>query len=174
MRRPSGCGHGISITVMGRSLSYQFNSQTMYLLKSVSVCTLQNVKSVNLQYNTLVRWVNWTNDSLTKRLMFLSIIFFSWNLANFIFSFFYEITKMKIKSFECPKSIGNYKKNTWNLSRLVNKLFVPSARQTSVLYCRLLDLWSFGIRHLDGNCPPIFEIFTTFTQPAQSSVELSD
>ena len=81
---------------------------------------------------------------------------------------------MKIKSFECPKSIRNYEKNTWNVSRLVNKLFVPSARQTSVLCCRLLDLWSFGIRHLDGNCPPIFEIFTTFTQPAQSSVELSD
>ena len=51
--------------------------------------------------------------------------------------FFYKITKMKIKSFECHKSIRNYeKKNTWNVRRLVDE-FVPSAQLTSVLYCRL-------------------------------------
>ena len=47
---------------------------------------------------------------------------------------------MKIKSFECPKSIRNYeKKNTWNVRHLVNKSFVQSAQQTRVLYCRLSD-----------------------------------
>ena len=34
---------------------------------------------------------------------------------------------MKIKSFECPKSIRNYKKNNaWNIRRLVDKSFVPA------------------------------------------------
>ena len=46
---------------------------------------------------------------------------------------------MKIKSFECPKSINNYEKNTLNVRRLVDELFVPSAKQTSILYCRLSD-----------------------------------
>ena len=34
------------------------------------------------------------------------------------------------------------KKNTWNIRRLVDKSFVPSAQRTSVLYCRLTDAWS--------------------------------
>ena len=51
---------------------------------------------------------------------------------------------MKIKSFECPKSIRNYeKKYTWNVRRLVDESFVPSAQRTSVLYCRLTDFRSF-------------------------------
>ena len=49
---------------------------------------------------------------------------------------------MKIKNFECPKSIRNYeKKNTWNVKRLVDNLFVPLAHRTSVLYSRLTDFW---------------------------------
>ena len=32
--------------------------------------------------------------------------------------------------------------NTWNIRRLDDKLFVPSAQRTSVLYCRLMDLRS--------------------------------
>ena len=47
---------------------------------------------------------------------------------NLFYLFFYII---KIKSFECPKYIRNY------VSCLVNKSFVPSTQQTSVLYCRL-------------------------------------
>ena len=46
-----------------------------------------------------------------------SIIFFHNFLQNslqklfqFIFLFFYNFTKIKIKSFECPKSIRNYEK----------------------------------------------------------------
>ena len=48
---------------------------------------------------------------------------------------------MKVKSFDCPKSIRNYetKKNTWNVKRLVDDLFVPLAHQTSILYSRLAD-----------------------------------
>ena len=43
----------------------------------------------------------------------------------FLFFFFYKITEIKIKSFECPKSIRNYKKkimlgtsDTWSTSHL--------------------------------------------------------
>ena len=92
------------------------------------------MKSVNLQYDTLVRWANETNDSSTKHLMFQ------------VLSFFHKITKMKVKSFEFPMSITNYEKknNNWNMRHLVNNLFVPFAQQTSVLYCRLSDLWSMS------------------------------
>ena len=51
---------------------------------------------------------------------------------------------MKIKSFECPNSIRNYEKKNWNVRRFGDKLFVPSAQQTSVLYCRLSDLLTMG------------------------------
>ena len=41
------------------------------------------------------------------------------------------------------------KKNTWNIRWLVDEPFVPSAQQTSVLYCRLTDFkCSFRIRFL--------------------------
>ena len=46
---------------------------------------------------------------------------------------------MKIKSFECPKPIRNYEKNTWNVKRLVNNSFVPTAQRTSILYSILTD-----------------------------------
>ena len=34
------------------------------------------------------------------------------------------------------------KKNIWNIRRFVDESFVPSAQQTSVLYCRLKDFMS--------------------------------
>ena len=44
---------------------------------------------------------------------------------------------MKIKSFECPKSIRNCKKdNAWNIRCLVDESFVQSNQRTSLLYCR--------------------------------------
>ena len=39
--------------------------------------------------------------------------------------------------------------NTWNIRRLVDETFVPSAQQTSVLYSRLMD---FKIRFLLDFC----------------------
>ena len=69
------------------------------------------LKSVNLQYNTLGRLDVGTNEASTKRLMFQELFFFHdflqiflQNSFQFIFLFFHKITKMKIKSFECPKS----------------------------------------------------------------------
>ena len=72
-------------------------------------------RSDNLQYNTLGYWVTGMKDSWTKRLMFPSIIFFYNFLHNslrksfqFTFLFFMTLQKIKIKSFECPKSIRNW------------------------------------------------------------------
>ena len=39
-------------------------------LHCIAAVEKHNLKSDNLQYNTLVRWVVGTNDSSTKRLMF--------------------------------------------------------------------------------------------------------
>ena len=87
-----------------------------------------NLKSYNLQYKTLVRWADGTNDSSTKHLMFQMLFFFHKILK--IFQFIY-------------KSIRNYeKKNIWNVRRLVDESFVPSAQRTSVLFCRLSDFTS--------------------------------
>ena len=50
---------------------------------------------------------------------------------------------MKIKSFECPEFIkNNEKKNAWNIKRLVDDSFVPSAHRTSILYSRLTHFMS--------------------------------
>ena len=43
-----------------------------------------NLKSYNLQYKTLVRWADGTNDSMTKRLMFQVLFFFHKILQNFL------------------------------------------------------------------------------------------
>ena len=52
------------------------------------------------------------------------------NRFNSFFIFFYKFTKIKIKSFECPKSIRNYKKhNAWNIRCMVDKSFVPSTQR---------------------------------------------
>ena len=65
-------------------------------------------KFVNLQYDTLVCWADGTNDSSTKHLMFQVFFFFRKILQNPFNLFVYKITKMKIKSFEGPKSVRNY------------------------------------------------------------------
>ena len=99
----------------------------------------------------LVRWVAGTNDSLTKCLM-IQLLFFLFiisckilckNCFNLFFYLFYKFTKIKIKSFECPKSMKNYlKKNTWNIRHLVHDSFVPSSKRPRVLYCKLTDFRS--------------------------------
>jgi hypothetical protein len=62
------------------------------------------------------------------------------NPFNLFSYFFYKITKMKAKSFECPKAIKRIKKNnTWNIRLLGDDSFVPSSKQPSVIYCRLTD-----------------------------------
>ena len=43
----------------------------------IQIQVYNDQKSVNLQYNTLGRWVDWTNDSSTKCLMFQALFFLS-------------------------------------------------------------------------------------------------
>ena len=89
-----------------------FNYGVKFLWPASVVFYGQELKSVNLQYNTLDRLDDETNESLTKRLMFQVLFFFMIsykflckNPFNLFSCFFYKITKMKIKSFECRKSI---------------------------------------------------------------------
>ena len=92
----------------------------------------------------IIRWVAGTNDSSTKHLMFqVYIIFFiisckilCKNHLNLFSYFFYNLTKIKIKIFECPKSMKNIK----NLEHQTLS-FVPLSKQPSVIYCRLADFW---------------------------------
>ena len=59
----------------------------------------------------------------------------------FLFLFLDKITKIKLKSFECPKSIRNHKKYIWSVKPLVYDSSVPSAHRPRVLYSRLTDFW---------------------------------
>ena len=62
--------------------------------------------------------------------------------------FFYKITKIKLKCFECPKSMNYERKkilgtsDTWWMSHLSK-----SSQQTNVLYCRLPDFLSLTTYH---------------------------
>ena len=104
------------------------------------------LKSVNLKYNTLVCWDVRTKDSQTKHLMFPALFFPRFLSKSFskiflIYSLFFLI---KIRSFECPKSIKNYEKtNAWIIRRLDNESFVSASQQTSILYCSLTDFLSW-------------------------------
>ena len=83
--------------------------------------TITNLKSVNLQYNTLGCLDDGTNESSTKSLMFQA----ENKLKGFLQRILQEIMKRK--------------KKNWNIRRLVNNSFVPSSKQPSVLYCKLTD-----------------------------------
>ena len=75
-------------------------------------------KSINLEYNTLVRWADGTNISSTMCVMFHVLFLFHKILQNslekpfqFIFLFFIRLWKWKEK-FWVPKFIENYERNT--------------------------------------------------------------
>ena len=61
----------------------------------------------------------------------------------FQFAFLHKITKMKMKSFECPKSIRNYKKkilgmsDTWSTSHLSHRSSIPAYY---IANCWILEL----------------------------------
>ena len=84
---------------------------------------LQNkfkLKSDNLQYNML--------GCGDKRLINQASMF---HILCFFFHTFLQ--RIKIKSFECPKSIRNYKKNnTWNSRHLVDESFLPLTQGASI------------------------------------------
>ena len=53
----------------------------MARIRYITLATSHFKKSENLQYNTLVRWADGTNDSSTKHLMF-QVLFFHKLLQN--------------------------------------------------------------------------------------------
>ena len=64
------------------------------------------------------------------------------NCFNLFSYIFYNFTKIKIKSFGCPKAIRNYEKNNiWNIRRLVDESFIPATQRIILkivgfyLYC---------------------------------------
>ena len=112
---------------------------------------------------TLVRWADGTNDLSTKRLICQVSFFFHKILQNslqkpfqFIFLFSYKITQMKIKSFECSKSIRNYEtkilgtSDAWSTSRLSHW---PREPVYYIVDCRIS---STTIRHQRLNKSEIF------------------
>ena len=67
----------------------------------------KNLKSVNLQYNTQVLWAYGTNDLSTSiwcSKYNFSFFIKSCRILSIYFLLFYKVTKIKINSFECPKS----------------------------------------------------------------------
>ena len=109
------------------------------------------LKSVNLQYNTLVFWAGVTNDSLTKHYFFFYKI-----LQNslqkpfqFIYQFFFiKLQRWKIKRFECPKSRRNSEKkilgmsDTWSTSCL--SIGPANQRTVASLCTRMPSLYLFS------------------------------
>ena len=76
----------------------------------------------------MIRWVAWMMGQ-TNRLMaqVLSFFMISYKILckNPFNLFSYKITEIKIKSFECPKSIKSIKENnTWNIRFSVDDSFV--------------------------------------------------
>ena len=99
-------------------------------------------ESINLQYNTLVRWSDGTTNLLTKHLMFQVFFFFiiSHRLRPLESLYIHFCNFINWRGFckEYCKILWK-KNNTWNTRPLVNESFITLAQQTSVLYCRLTD-----------------------------------
>ena len=121
-------------------------------------CSIQ--ESDNLQYNTLFCWFAGTNESFTMCLVFQVLFIFHNFLQNylqksfqFIFLSFHKFTKMKIKSFECPKSITNYKKTMlrtsdgWSTSHLSWRTSKPAYY---IVDCRILCILTLSIGSTDA------------------------
>ena len=129
------------LTNIGYWSSFILNSFMLKTSIFFSIHCEQNFELADLKSVNMIRWVAWTMGQINRRptVWCSNYYFFSWFLAkffakksfHFIFSFFYEITKIKIKSFKCPKSIKSIKKNTWNIRLLVDDSFVPSSKQLS-------------------------------------------
>ena len=107
-------GHGVPC---GLNTIKSLISCPEYNVTRIPFCLRCYHKSVNLQYITLVCLDDGTNESLNERLMFQVSFFYMIsckilckNPFNLFSHFFYKITKIKIKSFECPKSIKSWKK----------------------------------------------------------------
>ena len=90
--------------------------------------TLSYVGSVARWDKRLINQVSWCS----KYCFFFNFLLNSLQKSFHLFS--YNFLKVKVKSFECLKSIRNYeKKYTWNVNSLVDKSFVQATQ-----HCRIL------------------------------------
>ena len=126
------------------------------LLSFFSIHCEQNFELADLKSVNIIRWVAWTMGQMNRRpsVWCSNCYFFSWFLAKFFAKilsiyfliFFYKITKIEIKSFECPKSINNYEKNNaWNIRQFFDESFVPSTQCIILKITGFLILYSYFI-----------------------------
>ena len=120
-------------------ITYKDYKGSAKLEKSIELWELSNfsleevqtdiyLKSVNLQYNTLVRWNDGTKDSSTNCLMFQIQSFFQNILQNpFQKLFRYIFFHKKIKEFWLPQVYkNNEKKNAWSMSPFSHRPMKPA------------------------------------------------
>ena len=97
---------------------------------------------------SLGQWDKWIVDQASDD---PSIIYFSKFLAKYFLKslsihfiiFFIKLQKFKKRSFDCPKSIRNYKRNNaWNIRHLVDDSFVPLSKRPIISYCKSADFKS--------------------------------
>ena len=71
-----------------------------------------------------------------------------------LFQYFLKHYKIKIKSFECPKSVGNYeKRNAWNVRPSETAYYIVDCRIFGEIYLRRwLGAWWFLIKFHEGVC----------------------
>ena len=94
--------------------------------------TLSYVGSVARWDKRLINQVSWCS----KYCFFFNFLLNSLQKSFHLFS--YNFLKVKVKSFECLKSIRNYEKNNaWSIRGLVDESFVPASPWASESYCRL-------------------------------------
>ena len=156
--------NGLQRSLLLSKSSFAYSPQDSELLAPVlfirfltglwAVWTKQRaIRSNKLQYNTLAWWLDETNDSTNKRLMFQALIHFSLisckilckNSFNLFSHFFYNFLNLKIKSFECHKSISNYiykrimlgTSNTWLISSSPQQATEPP---NYIVDCRICTL----------------------------------
>ena len=123
----------------------------MFLVVTVYTLGSKLLKFDNLQYNTLVRWADGTNNSSTKRLtcqVYFFLISYRLRALKTLYIHFCNLKKKikKIKKINWEGFCKEFfkilwKKNALNIRRLVHDLFVPSAQRTSVLFYRLTNFY---------------------------------
>ena len=96
-------------------------------------------KSVNLQYNMLVRWDKRLNNQASDvPIIIFFIICYRLGALKTLYFYYKKINWNNFSKRSCKKLWK--KNNTWNIRRLVDESFVPAFQRTSVLYWRLTDL----------------------------------
>ena len=123
--------------------SAQWLQRALPMMHSEATEGLQHLKSVNLEYITLVRWADGTNELSTMWLTFQVFLQKSFQLVFLLYNF----TKIKIKSFVCLCALWEIIKNKvmlgtsypWSVSHSSHR---PSVPAYYIEDCRIFDVTS--------------------------------